>query len=535
MKLDRTSHLILLTGLLWAAPGLWPPAAAQSDLERLQQHLQRLESGEPMETYLAAELKRTGLAAPFPRARYTQEFSDGVNVLARVEGLHPQFRNQVVVVAVNDPREFGAGRPARGASTRAAPHAVMLLVAEAMANAPCQRSLLFVSFNPTEKRGRGAEHFLAHLPVAEEQIVLSLHLGSLGRAYGDFMKGVVWAAGVEYCPELDEVVAAATAETGLYVLPVAASVLDLSSAHNAFLGRRLPGLLFSSGEHGDSGLDSDRLEALDRLNLLRFARYLVALLGLVGDHAITPQCRPSPALFASEFSSYAVQCGVLVNLEQQGRLPLWGLAGLVEEASRLRTEAIALCEMEIMPPIEAERVQREMRRLNERLTGAMRSRRPPPVEAAVVELSAEPERPSRLRDFTPPTPGGFREETRVRASEFVIPEGGIEVVDLTLKAEPEATTAEPAGATDVELLDFAPPAVVEEATPPLRVETATPAAVLEAATAELRVEAATPTAEIAPATRQARQAPPPSAPPTPEKPKQPDAGRFLKPPAWLQR
>lgn len=517
----RATRTLLTLALAWTAPLFaqegpvdplsFPPQG--EILPILEKHLAQLSSGAPMEKYLLEQFKRAGLKSPYPRGRYSQEYEGGLNVVGTIEGRHPQFRNQYVIVAVEDPREYASGRPARGASTGAAPNAVLLTVAGMLAQRPCQRSLLFVSFNPTDERGRGADHFFSHLPVPAEQAVLCVHLGCLGRAYGDFMSGVVWAAGIEYCPELEELTSAATADAGLYVLPAAAEVLHLAGSHEAAVRRRLPSLLFSSGEHKDSGLPSDRAAELDTTMLARFTRYLASLVQLMGNARGTGQCRPEPAPFAGEFCSYAVECGVLLNLDEQARLPFKLAADVMEDASKLRAVCIDLCDTVPLPVEEARRIQRVARNLNQEILRAVRQRRARATEPTLADLAPAGATPA-LSDFAPPDAVGGRADTR-QAPEFVIPEGGIEVIDMTTPRQRMSATPELQAATAVvpqpagpEIALVTPPRVVRPASPQVR--SATPPA---------------PPARIKPSTAEA---------PTKVE-RKPDANRFLRPPAWLER
>ncbi len=515
MKADLALLGLGLALILSAAPAMGQQDSPE--LARLEKHVAELSSGAPMEAYLADQMKRAGLKAVFPRGKYTQEFDGGVNVAGSVPGRHPQFKERAVVVVVNDPREVYGGGPARGASAGAALAAVLLAAAEAFSKQPCQRSLLWVAFNPGDGRGQGADYFFSHLPVRAEQIVLCVHLGALGRAYGDFMNGVVWTAGMQYCPELEELITATTAEAGLYVLPTAAEVLGLASSHEESIKQRIPSMLFSVGEHGDSGSDTDVAARLDMTGLARFSRYLATLVRLMGNAPGTPQCRPESAPFASEFCSYAVECGVLINLSDQGRLPFSLPSGVVDDASGLRATCIDLCEAEPLPAQEAARVQKQARQLNQEVLRALRQRRARTPQAAIADAATATGTPA-LSDFAPPSSPDFRQGEGRPATEFVIPEGGIEVVNVKT-ATPEAP------AMPIAKAEHASP--MRPATAGAEIGSVTRTIVIRPATGEIVARPKAAAAKIKPPTKEA-------APPKVDE-KKPDGRQFLKPPEWLGR
>ena len=480
----RCLATLALCALILPASGAGDLPNDRKIMEELRDDLAALWKSSSPEKELQSRMKDADLRGPVGRRKYTQEFDGGVNVLGLLPG-KGRRAEEVVVVVVEDPRE-AAGELSRSAGTGAAPWAVVLAVARQLADSPPSRSVLFVAFNPSSEPGRGAEFFAENLPVKAEAIVATVHLDALGRPHGGFMRGVVWVGGLEYCPPLEALIAAATAEAGLYVLPVNAAVLELPSSRALLTRKNVGGIVCSSGHYPGRGEESDTLEQLDDWSLLQFSKYLSSFVRLLADASGRPEFLAEPQPLRSEFSSYAIECGVLLNLVKQQNLPFAASPSLLAEAGKLRETCVRICETEPFSLEAAPYLQRGVRDLNRRLPG--RETEDPPTPSP----SNPAEHVNEVVELIPPATE-FRPNTQQRPV-FVMPEGGIEVVDVA-PATPEAA-APPRPAT-------------ARVAPATRVEAAAPR-VVNVTRTEPRVEP----------------------PPVTEK-KQPPP--FLKPPNWLKQ
>ena len=111
-----------------------------------------------------------------------QEALSVPNVVGMVEGSDPVLKNEYVVVGAHlDHLGVRSGQVYNGADDNASGSVGVLEVAEAIAQAPPQRSVLFVLYTGEERGLLGSRHFVENPPVPLEQIVANVNIEMIGR------------------------------------------------------------------------------------------------------------------------------------------------------------------------------------------------------------------------------------------------------------------------------------------------------------------------------------------------------------------
>ncbi len=111
-----------------------------------------------------------------------QEALSVPNVVGMVEGSDPVLKNEFVVVGAHlDHLGVRSGQVYNGADDNASGSVGVLEVAEAIAQAPPRRSVLFVLYTGEERGLLGSRHFVQNPPVPLEQIVANVNIEMIGR------------------------------------------------------------------------------------------------------------------------------------------------------------------------------------------------------------------------------------------------------------------------------------------------------------------------------------------------------------------
>jgi len=120
------------------------------------------------EDYVAAELAKLGLTTERQVVPYA-----GANLYARLRGARDEW---IVVGAHLDHLGRRGHRIFPGADDNASGVAVVLGIAERLANAHLDRSILFVFFTAEEEGMVGSRYFVTHLPVAHVTAMINLDM-----------------------------------------------------------------------------------------------------------------------------------------------------------------------------------------------------------------------------------------------------------------------------------------------------------------------------------------------------------------------
>jgi len=104
------------------------------------------------------------------------------NVVGLVEGTDPVLKNEYVAVTAHlDHLEPRNGEIRNGADDNASGCAGVMEIAEAVAQKPFKRSVVFVLFAGEELMALGSRHFLGACPVPRDKIIADINLDMIGR------------------------------------------------------------------------------------------------------------------------------------------------------------------------------------------------------------------------------------------------------------------------------------------------------------------------------------------------------------------
>ncbi len=104
------------------------------------------------------------------------------NVIGLVEGTDPVLKNEYIALAAHldhfPPRE---GEIMNGADDNASGCAGVMEIAEAVAQEPLRRSVVFVLFEGEETMALGSQYFISACPVPGDKIIADINLDMIGR------------------------------------------------------------------------------------------------------------------------------------------------------------------------------------------------------------------------------------------------------------------------------------------------------------------------------------------------------------------
>jgi Peptidase family M28 len=413
---------------------------------------------------IASRMDKKGLA-PLPGTEeLLLKFSEGQNVAGLITGSNTKYKRQYIVISCEYDHlgEHKDNDYFQGAADNAVSVAVLLDLAQYFSASPPQRSVILVAWDGSQSNQSGANHFLRELPVPQDSIVAAVHLGTLGRPFYGFMQGVVWAVGTEYSHEMQKVIDNATSQTGLHVLPIADSVLEMKTAHTLFIEEGIPSLLFTTGPHVDYHLPGDIPTKLDYSSILRFSRYMRSICDLLCRTTFAPRIRPSPGCYSSEFRSYAVECGVLKNLASRDMLHFELPDGGLEQLESTRALCRRLCEEEEINSMEGESAREKMRAMHREINKQQRDGRmaysqrlrasnptikptTPETEEKAPSTGAQKQSKETLSPFAPDEAVVDKllpvQELYVVAEGYKIPTDAIVVIDMPTSPKPPSPIA----------------------------------------------------------------------------------------------
>jgi hypothetical protein len=160
---------------------------------------------------LATRIEKSGRSVHVaPKGRYVRLASATAavdhaleNVVGLLRGSDPELAEEYVVVGAHYDHigVDSAGRIGCGADDNASGTAALLELAQALAQEPPRRSMLFVAFSGEEHGLWGSQAFCRRPPVALERIVTMINMDMLGRGVAE----EVAVLGIVQNPELDKV------------------------------------------------------------------------------------------------------------------------------------------------------------------------------------------------------------------------------------------------------------------------------------------------------------------------------------------
>jgi len=204
------------------------------------------------------------------------------NVIAQLEGAHPDKKDQVIVLGAHYDH-LGMGGPASssrkrdtiavhyGADDNASGVGSMLEIAEklALADEAPERSILFIAFGGEELGLLGSKHYVDNPGIPNENIDIMLNLDMVGRLRDNKLQ----VNGSGTAVESEELVTRIARDSfNLAFNPGGYGASD----HSSFYAKNIPVLFFSTGVHSDYHTPQDSEEKINYEGLIKTSN-------LVGD------------------------------------------------------------------------------------------------------------------------------------------------------------------------------------------------------------------------------------------------------------
>lgn len=258
--------------------------------------------------YIAGEFARIGLEPGGEGGGYFQPIElqssvtahvplgIGSNVIGVLEGSDPLLRAQAVVLGAHHDHlgrgevfgslagpEDGDDDIHNGADDNASGVGALIATAEALAEDPPARSVVFVTFSGEEFGLLGSAHYVQNPAVSLDQTVAMLNLDMVGRLEDDPLVVNGTGTAVEWGEILDR----ARVEYGV---PFARSPSGYGpSDHTSFYARDVPVLHFFTNVHGEYHRPDDHWELIDQSGLGQMARLVEGVVRAASD-------RPEPVV-----------------------------------------------------------------------------------------------------------------------------------------------------------------------------------------------------------------------------------------------
>jgi hypothetical protein len=270
--------------------------------------------------YITAEFKRIGLTPAGDAGGYQQPFSfhamhpvtpwevlRSQNVLARIDGVDPSLRKEIVVIGAHydgqgrtgqaDPFRLNApgANPAdeiwNSANDNAASVAALLEIARQMKRAGVapKRTVLFIAFGAEEPGMNGSIHYVAHPIAPLSDHVAMINIEKIGRVPDKPFN----TNGHATSPVWDEVLKTAQVQAGAVIAPGNPFVIP-ESDHYAFAISRIPAIMLIVSGAPDSHLPSDTADRIDFDRVAQAARLVMQVSIDLASRSARPAFSPSP-------------------------------------------------------------------------------------------------------------------------------------------------------------------------------------------------------------------------------------------------
>ena len=262
-------------------------------------------------SYIASQFKRLGLKPGGDSNSYIQRYSlskapagreaakaeTAPNSVGILIGSDPVLREEYLVVSAHMDHVGTNGASTKdsiwnGADDDASGTAGVLALAEALAQAPPKRSVIFLTVSGEEHGLWGSAWFASNPPVSIKKIVANFNLDMIGRNWKDSIVVV----GLEH------------SDLGNTVMKISAMHLELDispmrdpwpqenffgrSDHYNFARRGVPAIFFFNGVHEDYHQPSDSPDKIDAEKESRVVRLIFHVMTAVGNAEARPQWNP---------------------------------------------------------------------------------------------------------------------------------------------------------------------------------------------------------------------------------------------------
>lgn len=271
-------------------------------------------------TYIAAQFKRLGLKPGGDSGSYIQRYPLGMapagggnggsppedpgfdplsapNAVGILRGTDPALREEYIVISAHMDHVGVNGANAKdsiwnGADDDASGTAGVLALAEALAQAPPRRSVIFLTVSGEEHGLWGSSWFTSHPPVSVDRIVANLNVDMIGRNWKD----TIVVVGLEHSDLGTTLTRVNTAhpELGITAIrdPWPQENFFGRSDHYNFARRGIPALFFFNGVHADYHQPSDSPDKIDAEKGARVVRLIYHVAVAIGNSTARPKWNP---------------------------------------------------------------------------------------------------------------------------------------------------------------------------------------------------------------------------------------------------
>jgi hypothetical protein len=231
--------------------------------------------------YNTFQLKNVSVETRFPVLEETELTLK--NVVAVVPGTDPELSSEYITVGAHlDHVTHPSGQAANGADDNASGSAGVLEIAEAVAQDPPRRSVVFITYTAEEMGLQGSHYFVNSGPLEPDAIKFNVNLDMIGRTTKENQEtGSHYVLGdsryqAKLEPFIEEINESSVRIPLIYEFGHAYSG---SSDHASYSDRGIPSFFFFSGDHEDlhqPGDDPDKIEYGKAVKISRLA-YLITM------------------------------------------------------------------------------------------------------------------------------------------------------------------------------------------------------------------------------------------------------------------
>ncbi|HVW12778.1 MAG TPA: M20/M25/M40 family metallo-hydrolase [Mucilaginibacter sp.] len=217
------------------------------------------------------------------KLKYRSQHKTGYNVIGIVPGTGRKLIHQAIVVGAHLDHIGRIGNHIyNGANDDASGCVAGLGAAKMLTVHPAKRTVIFVFFCGEELNLKGSRWFADHLPVPQQDILMTINLEQLGSRHRSF-KGV-WALGDTVFKSAFYRAGSKFAAHDLRFSP-ADSVKDILSNTDtySFMNKQIPSLLLGSGGFNEHHTPKDKIDLIDFPHLQKATSLLYRLIVLVGS------------------------------------------------------------------------------------------------------------------------------------------------------------------------------------------------------------------------------------------------------------
>ena len=213
------------------------------------------------ESYKTFVLKNSELIL---RKEYNLSTINTGNVVALIEGNVPILKNEFIILSAHlDHKGIQQNGVMNGADDNASGSAAVLEITEALAKSKPKRSVICALYTGEELGLLGSYYFTKNPPVPLRNIIANINIDMIGRPDG--ISNELSAIGAERInPRLQEIIFNVNNKTMQIIL----DTVNYSNYHNRsdqypFYLKRIPAVLFSTGEHKDYHTPADDADKID--------------------------------------------------------------------------------------------------------------------------------------------------------------------------------------------------------------------------------------------------------------------------------